>query len=150
MGMSESKNFLLKSWCPLCLHEERLQQDWVVKITYDSIIEGRYSSLTQVLRTRRLMLITLKLKIYFVGQANQMSRQDMVQRQLAGYTPVRFLHSPWWSRLSSTVYGFDQQGWYGMFVACWIWCLADVSSVSPSSEQTAYSPTQKNSFFFQN
>ena len=31
-------------------------------------------------------------------------------------------------------YGFDQQGWYGMFVACGIWCLADVSSVSPSSE----------------
>ena len=27
-------------------------------------------------------------------------------------------------------------GWYGMFVACGIWCLADVSSVSPSSEQT--------------
>ena len=25
---------------------------------------------------------------------------------------------------------------YGMFVACGIWCLADVSSVSPSSEQT--------------
>ena len=25
-----------------------------------------------------------------------------------------------------------------MFVACGIWCLADVSSVSPSSEQTAY------------
>ena len=24
----------------------------------------------------------------------------------------------------------------GMFVACGIWCLADVSSVSPSSEQT--------------
>ena len=52
-----------------------------------------------------------------------------------------------------------------MFVACGIWCLADVSSVSPSSElemsakhhipqatnipySTAYSPTQKNSFFF--
>ena len=34
-------------------------------------------------------------------------------------------------------YGFDQQGWYGMFVACGIWCLADVSSVSPSSEQSA-------------
>ena len=34
-------------------------------------------------------------------------------------------------------YGFDQQRliWY-MFVACAIWCLADVSSVSPSSEQT--------------
>ena len=31
-------------------------------------------------------------------------------------------------------YGFDQQGWYGMFVACGIWCLADVSSVSPSSD----------------
>ena len=26
-----------------------------------------------------------------------------------------------------------------MFVACGIWCLADVSSVSPSSEQTEYS-----------
>ena len=25
-----------------------------------------------------------------------------------------------------------------MFVACGIWCLADVSSVSPSSEQTDY------------
>ena len=35
-----------------------------------------------------------------------------------------------------SLYGFDQQGWYGMFVACGIWCLADVSSVSPSSEQT--------------
>ena len=32
--------------------------------------------------------------------------------------------------------GLNQQGWYGMFVACGIWCLADVSSVSPSSEQT--------------
>ena len=39
-------------------------------------------------------------------------------------------------------YGFDQQGWYGMFVACGIWCLADVSSVSPSSEQSA--PTKAN------
>ena len=26
-----------------------------------------------------------------------------------------------------------------MFVACGIWCLADVSSVSPSSEQTLFS-----------
>ena len=26
-----------------------------------------------------------------------------------------------------------------MFVACGIWCLADVSSVSPSSEQTGQS-----------
>ena len=33
-----------------------------------------------------------------------------------------------------------------MFVACGIWCLADVSSVSPSSEQS-YSPTQKKSLF---
>ena len=33
-------------------------------------------------------------------------------------------------------YGFDQQGWYGMFIACGIWYLVDVSSVSPSSEQT--------------
>ena len=34
------------------------------------------------------------------------------------------------------IYGFDQQRLNGMFVACGIWCLADVSSVSPSSEQT--------------
>ena len=26
-----------------------------------------------------------------------------------------------------------------MFVTCMIWCLADISSVSPSSEQTAQS-----------
>ena len=26
----------------------------------------------------------------------------------------------------------------GMFVTCGIWCLADVSSVSPLSEQTAF------------
>ena len=32
-----------------------------------------------------------------------------------------------------------------MFVACGIWCLADVSSVSPSLEQSA--PKKKNSFF---
>ena len=30
-----------------------------------------------------------------------------------------------------------------MFVACGIWCLADVSSVSPSSEQTAPSAPTK-------
>ena len=29
-----------------------------------------------------------------------------------------------------------------MFVACGIWCLADVSSVSPSSEQTAVSSSE--------
>ena len=34
-------------------------------------------------------------------------------------------------------YGFDQQRLiYGLFVAYGIWCVADVSSVSPSSEQT--------------
>ena len=42
---------------------------------------------------------------------------------------------------SAVIYGFDQQGWYGMFVACGIWCLADVSSVSPSSEQTGEFPS---------
>ena len=41
------------------------------------------------------------------------------------------------ARVDHTTYGFDQQGWYGMFVAGGIWCLADVSSVSPSSEQSA-------------
>ena len=30
-----------------------------------------------------------------------------------------------------------------MFVACGIWCLADVSSVSPSSEQTAQTRIQR-------
>ena len=39
-------------------------------------------------------------------------------------------------------YGFDQQGWYGMFVACGIWCLADVSSVSPSSVVPPSAPTK--------
>ena len=36
-----------------------------------------------------------------------------------------------------------------MFVACGIWCLADVSSVSPSSEQTgtAYSENCSSYFF---
>ena len=33
--------------------------------------------------------------------------------------------------------GLINKGWYGMFVACGVWCLADVSSVSPSSEQTS-------------
>ena len=28
------------------------------------------------------------------------------------------------------------KGWYVMFFACMVWCVADVSSVSPSSEQT--------------
>ena len=32
--------------------------------------------------------------------------------------------------------GLINKGWYGMFFACGIWCVADVSSVSPSSEQT--------------
>ena len=30
--------------------------------------------------------------------------------------------------------GLINKGWYGLFVACGIWYLADVSSVSPSSE----------------
>ena len=36
-----------------------------------------------------------------------------------------------------------------MFVACGIWCLADVSSVSPSSEQTVclYKPDVKHCSF---
>ena len=33
-----------------------------------------------------------------------------------------------------------------MFVACGIWCLADVSSVSPSSEQTAIYKSVNASF----
>ena len=32
--------------------------------------------------------------------------------------------------------GLINKGWYGMFVASGIWCLADLSSVSPSSEHT--------------
>ena len=31
--------------------------------------------------------------------------------------------------------GLINKGLYGMFFACEIWCLADVSSVSASSEQ---------------
>ena len=58
-------------------------------------------------------------------------------------------------------YGFDQQGWYGMFVACGIWCLiwliwyvcptGDKHTISTllinCDPHSAYSPTQKNSFF---
>ena len=32
-------------------------------------------------------------------------------------------------------YGLINKGWYGMFFASGIWCLDDVSSVSPSSEE---------------
>ena len=34
--------------------------------------------------------------------------------------------------------GLINKGLYGMFVACGIWCLADVSSVSPSSEHDSF------------
>ena len=40
--------------------------------------------------------------------------------------------SAWASTLDT---GLIIKGWYDMFVACGIWCLADFSSVSPSSEQ---------------
>ena len=46
--------------------------------------------------------------------------------------------------------GLINKGRYGMFVACGIWCLADVWRVSPSSEQTKFSiaqPTYSFSFF---
>ena len=36
-------------------------------------------------------------------------------------------------------YGFDQQGWYGMFVACGIWCLASTNwrqAISTASLET--------------
>ena len=35
--------------------------------------------------------------------------------------------------------GLINKGWYGMFFACGIWCLADISSVSPSSEKGSWS-----------
>ena len=41
--------------------------------------------------------------------------------------------SAWASML---IMGLINKGWYGMFVACGIWCLADILSISPSSEQT--------------
>ena len=45
--------------------------------------------------------------------------------------------SAWASTLNM---GLINKSWYGMFaVTCVIWCLADVSSVSPSSEQTVCS-----------
>ena len=38
--------------------------------------------------------------------------------------------------MHNQVYGFDQQRLIcGMFFACGVWCLADISSVNPSSEQ---------------
>ena len=46
------------------------------------------------------------------------------------------------TRLKARVYtenmGLINKRGYGMFVACGIWCLADVSSVSFSSEKTVY------------
>ena len=41
--------------------------------------------------------------------------------------------SAWASKLNMSLIN---KGRYGMFFACGIWCVADVSSVSPSSEQT--------------
>ena len=38
--------------------------------------------------------------------------------------------------------GLISKGWYSMFFACGIWCLADVLSVSTSSEQTIVTPVQ--------
>ena len=35
--------------------------------------------------------------------------------------------------------GLINKGRYGMFFACGIWCVADVSSISPSLEQTVNS-----------
>ena len=32
--------------------------------------------------------------------------------------------------------GLINKGWYGMFFTYGIWCVADILSVSPSSEQT--------------
>ena len=43
--------------------------------------------------------------------------------------------SAWASTLNM---GLINKGLYGMFVACGIWCLADVSSVSPSSEHDSF------------
>ena len=42
--------------------------------------------------------------------------------------------SAWASTLNV---GLINKGWYSIFVACGIWCLADISSVSPSSEQNS-------------
>ena len=58
------------------------------------------------------------------------------------YSWIAFPHCPIVTAVSRVlvdkflVMGSINKGWYGMFVACGIWCLADVSSVSPSSEQT--------------
>ena len=37
----------------------------------------------------------------------------------------------WMSTACRNYMGLINKGWYDMFVACGIWCLADVSSVSP-------------------
>ena len=66
------------------------------------------------------------------------------------YPEIFFVEWPWiytgrlvlekncFSMWASTLnMGLINKGWYGMFVSCGIWCLADVSSVRPSSEQAA-------------
>ena len=49
-------------------------------------------------------------------------------------------------------YGFDQQGWYGMFVACGIWCLAELTLETsakhhiPQATNIPYQPCWSNPY----
>ena len=58
---------------------------------------------------------------------------ESIKGEKHGDTSFEKKNSAWVSRLNT---GLISEGWYGMFFAGGIWCLADVSSVSPSSEQT--------------
>ena len=46
------------------------------------------------------------------------------------------LEDYFWKILFFCVGDYTKYGWHGLYFACGIWCLADVSSVSPSSEET--------------
>ena len=59
----------------------------------------------------------------------QVSRTKMIDYWKTSFEKNCF--STWASTLNM---GLINKGWYGMFVTCGIWCLADVSRVSPSAD----------------
>ena len=105
----------------------------------------------------------MKTPILKISSHNPMSRERwfcqaiifVIQRRTVNpqckttlYTGRLVLKKTCFSAWASTLnMGLINRGWYGMFVACGIWCLADVSSVSPSSEHKFYITNYLNTDF---
>ena len=105
---------VLRLWLRLCQKSSSVKRQNV-----STIVSARY-------KPPCLRRLCSSVKVLALAIAIALVLMSLVWSRLYDYSRLRL----YW------VYGFDQQGWYGMFVACGIWCLADVSSVSPSSEQT--------------